>query len=110
MKIALWILAGYLFAFLCWILYLAVMSLATHRKEMGLVVKAHALLLLAVAYPLDLVLNVVVGSVVFLSPPLEFTFTGRLKRHQREGGWRGSLAAWVCKNLLNAFDPDGHHC
>lgn len=99
---------GYAFVVVCWVLYLAVMSFSAHRHEMGLVVKAHALVLLAIAYPLDLVLNVVIGSVVFLAIPREFTLTSRLKRHQKEGGWRGIMAAWICKNLLNPFSPNGH--
>ena len=25
-------------------------------------------------------------------------------------GWRETLAAWFCFNLLNAFDPSGKNC
>ena len=100
----------YAFTVLCWVLYLAVMSLARHRHELRPVAKIHAYMLLAVAYPLDIVLNVIVGTLVFISPPLELTLTGRLKRHQRDGGLRGKMAAWVCTHFLNTFDPDGHHC
>lgn len=110
MKLLLFTIGMYIFTVFCWVLYLAVMSLARHRHELKPVVKAHAYLLLAVAYPFDMVLNMVVGTLVFLSPPLELTLTGRLKRHQRDGGWRGAAAAWVCDNFLDQFDPDGQHC
>ena len=110
LNIALYAVGVYGFVFLCWVLYLAVMSLSEHRDEMGWIAKGHAMALLAIAYPLDLVLNVVVGTVIFAALPREFTLTTRLKRHQREGGWRGKLAAWICKNLLNAFARDGGHC
>jgi len=110
MKLLLLALAAYLMMFASWVLYLAVMALKPHRREMGIVAKIHAYALLVIGLVVDLVLTVVIGSALFLSWPREATLTGRLKRHKAEGGWRGKVAAWICDRLLNQFDPDGKHC
>lgn len=110
MRILLTMIYIYLFVFISWILFLSVMSLKTHRHELGPVAKIHGYALLGIGLAVDLVLTVVIGSVLFLSPPRELTLTGRLKRHKADGGWRGRMAAWVCEKLLNQFDAGGHHC
>jgi len=85
MKIILTLLSAYATMFVSWILYLAVMNLKAHRAELGPVAKVHAYALLWIGLIVDLFLTAVVGSVLFLAPPKEWTFTGRLKRHKREG-------------------------
>ena len=102
--------ALYVFTFVCWVGYLAVMSLWTHLPQMKPFAKVHGIMLLLIFLPMDFVLNVVVGSLLFLDPPREWILTHRLKRHKHEGGWRGRLATWICVNLLDTFDPDGRHC
>jgi hypothetical protein len=55
--------------------------------------------------PLDVLLNIVVGSVLFLELPKEWLFTTRLDRHAKKGS---KFAQWVCKYILNPFDEN--HC
>ena len=110
MTLILTVLYTYLFILFCWMLYLATMNLAAHRKDMGWVAKIHAYILIAFALVMDFILTVVVGTVVFASLPKEWTLTDRLKRHKLEGGWRAKLASWICQHLLDQFDPDGDHC
>ena len=73
------------------------------------------------AWLCDVWFNVVIGSKIFKDPAQEFTFTARLKRYKKdydceltqfetEWEWRANLACWICKELLNKEDPDGHHC
>lgn len=55
--------------------------------------------------------NATLLSLVFLERPREWFFSRRVSRHCRNGsGWRKSVACWICRDLLDAFDPDGRHC
>lgn len=59
----------------------------------------------------DVLCNYTLACVIFLEPPKELLVTTRLQRHHASGnGWRQSLAAYVCDNLLDPFDPTGDHC
>jgi hypothetical protein len=95
-----------------WGYYLSVMHLKSARDEGRLTVAAKALGYpwLAVGYVVDVIFNAIVGSILFLEPPRELLFTSRVSRLNDRPGWRGALARWVCANLLDPFDPDGHHC
>lgn len=68
----------------------------------------------ALGLVLDVLYNVVAGTILFLDPPRELTFTARLKRYRRGDrpvtSWRYRLATWICRELLNPHDPSGEHC
>lgn len=68
----------------------------------------YAILVAAVA--LDVVFNILIGSVAFLELPeiKRLTFTARCKKHLHANTWRGRFARWVCHGWLNPFDPG--HC
>lgn len=113
MKLLLTALSTYAVVFITWILYLAVMNLKRHRARLHPIAKLHAYPLLFVGVAFDFLVNVVVGTLIFLDPPQETLLTGRLKRYHRiayEGTWRARLADWICTHLLDQFDPDGDHC
>ena len=113
MDYAIYTAGAYLLALATWIFYLAVMALLPHRHTMRPVAKAHAYLLLAVGLVLDVALNVLVGSLIFLEPahPKRLLLTARLSYHNtRDHGWRTRLARWICVHLLDQFDPRGRHC
>ena len=111
MELLLTVLMGYALMVVSWLLFLAVMNLKAHRDTLHPVAKAHAYLLLAVGLVVDLALTVVVGSILYLDPPREWTLTGRLKRYRAgPDDWRKILATWICEHLLNQFDPGGNHC
>lgn len=104
---------AYALAVVTWIFYLAVMALIPHRHSLRPIAKAHAYLLVAVGLVLDVALNVIVGSVLFVEPPhpKRLLLTSRLSYHTtRDHGWRTRLALWVCSHLLDQFDPKGRHC
>lgn len=97
-----------LFVVVPWLLYIYVM-LVQHlgsRAPRLLVSLKDVLVKIA---PLALgFYNATVGTVLFLSLPREVSFCARLHRHTEEGGWRGNLAAVICRYLLDPFDPNGH--
>jgi len=106
--------ASILACYVVWILYLAIMHLIRAR-EYGTLKKTARWLgypVVLVGIILDWLLNVIVGTVLFLEMPKSFgeLVTARLKRHCNLPTWRGAIAWWVCHKLLNTFDPSGRHC
>jgi len=104
---------GYGLAVVTWVFYLAVMNIARFRSDLYPIAKAHAYVLVVMALVLDFLLNVVVGTVVFLKPPQDLLLTHRLSRYisnPSERLWRRKLAGWFCSRLLDQFDPMGLHC
>jgi len=94
-----------------WLFYLAVMNLK-RAKDAGTLsttalVMGYPLLLIGLA--LDCLLNLTVMTVLLLELPKELLVTARLKRHAPEQTWRGSVARWLAKHLLDTFDPSGKH-
>jgi hypothetical protein len=95
-----------------WLFFLATMSImrAYRVKLMGPVATVLAVPVLAVALVLDVVVNVLVATVVFVDWPREWLLTRRLVRYiDMPQGWRTALALWGTRNLLDIFDPSGLH-
>lgn len=93
--------------------YIAGMNILAHKDELlklGLVPKVIYGAILIAFLPLDWGLNMVVGTAMFLEKPKSFKelFTRRLQRWEATDTKRGWVARWICKNLLNPFDKDGH--
>ena len=111
MSIIAYILGSYAFVVLCWVLYIAIMSLAQRFESLHPVAKFHAYcIILPVGYAFDFVLNLAVCA-AFLRRPRDWLLTGTLKRTiNTDDGLRSKAAAWICTHLLNAFDPKGKHC
>lgn len=98
--------------YLLWALYIIVMSLQRARRDGTLSMPALILgaPLIVAGVVLDAIVNLTVMSVLMLELPREWLVTARLKRHCGMGTRRGSIARWMCQNLLDTFDPDGRHC
>lgn len=103
---------AFLHFYVLWVFYLAVMNLK-RVKDTGYQFKKHVLIL---AYPvlflgliLDIVINLVFMTIIFLEFPRELLVTSRLKRHNNLGGWRGKIARNFFEPLLDPFDPSGNH-
>lgn len=98
--------------FILWVFYLAVMRLATTKRERGGLDQKSTVLgtvALVIGYLLDFNANVGVMSVLLLERPRETTVTARLKRHNRAGvGWRAAVARWF-EPILDPYDPSGDH-
>ena len=91
------------------IFYLAVMSLARHEKY-NLFQKIIFYPIVVIGLVVDVLFQISVGTVLFLEEPKDWLFTARLIRHVKKDNWRGKLARFMCKNLLDLFDPSGSHC
>lgn len=106
--------AFYTFAacYVGWVLYVTIMALKRARDAGTLspAAKALGMPLLWAGLALDVVLNVTVCTALFLELPRELLITQRLIRLKQGEGWRARVAAWMCANLLDAFDPSGCHC
>ena len=111
MKLILIILAFYLFLLVCWAFYLGVMMLAQKKDEItNPWVRFIAYQELFIGLALDLILNVLASVFILADYPHGWKFTDSLKFQKARGGRRGAIAAWICAELLNRFDPKGTHC
>lgn len=104
-----WVLA---FLFVFWAVYVLVMGLYRAHLAGRLRWPSYVMgsLWLLIGVVMDVVANVVVASVVFREWPREWLVTTRLVRWKASPTWRGTIANWVCDNLLDVFDPSGTHC
>lgn len=98
-----------------WLLYVFTMGLYRAfllRRLRGLSLALCAPVV-AVAFAVDLVMQFTVFAVVFAEVPREWLVTHRLRRYMRElpaAHWRRRWADYLCKHLLDPFDPTGAHC
>lgn len=103
-----------------WIFYLALMHLKEERdrlkkegKDFTKWQKLWVYPILVIGVIIDVFLNFTVGTIFFIEPPRiitkkEWLFTGRVSRWNDTGGWRGDLARWACKDMLDPFEKGGH--
>ena len=81
------------------------------------------LLLLVVPFALvDVMVNLTLATVIFLrlppcwlawsdfKTPLHWSLTWRLTVYKMAAprDWRGTIAAWICSNMLDIFEHGGH--
>lgn len=89
--------------------YLAVMHAKAvfERQGLSLYWKVHILPLAVVGLGLDLLFNVVFGTLMFRELPHELLFSSRVQRHVRRqpADWRRDLAMFWAR-ALNTFDAD----
>lgn len=97
---------------LLWVFYVCVMRLKMLR-DAGTLTAGQKVLgypTLLVGLLLDLAVNLVVASALFVELPREWTVSARLWRHSNDdGGWRKRLALWLRVQLLDTADPNGVH-
>lgn len=96
-----------------WNHYVAVMHLKVMRdsKRITKEQRPMALLTLGIGYLLDVAVNWLICTPLFLELPKEPLVTQRVTRHKYYGkGWRQKLAVWICEKILDTVDPSGCHC
>lgn len=97
--------------YILWMGYVLTMDLKENFRSLRWEVKLAAILPAALSYLLDIVLNVILLSVLFLEVPKEVTITKRLARWKKMpmiAPKRARFAAYICNSWLNPFDQG--HC
>ena len=90
-----------------WTCVLAYSALKPRWKLLRWEVKLVGIFVVLVGFAIDVAINWTVGLV--LGVTRDVTLSQKCKRLRREDmGWRGDVAAYLCENWLNFFDPD--HC
>lgn len=97
--------------FLLWLFYLAVMAArrAQQNGTLTLTAKVLGFPILMVGGVLDVFCNMTICTIILLETPREWLVTTRLRRWVDSPTWRGSVARWFGKHLLDPFDPSGSH-
>lgn len=98
-----------------WLFYLAIMNLK-RAKDAGTMTRTALILALPIGiigYVIDIVVNVTIGTILFMEFPhyARLTLSARMSYLYVEGStdWRSKLADWFARNLLNSYDPSGKH-
>lgn len=105
--------AAYVALFLAtWVVYVFAFT-CKEKHEAGQLHPILAWIVRLIAYGIGVPMDVAVqiaSSIPFLDPPRELLLTSRLKRYKKTqpNSWRGTIAFWLCKHMLNPFDSDGH--
>ena len=93
-----------------WLFYLAFMDIkrnqAIYKSKMGIAWYGLYPIFIFALF-MDVLFNIMVGSVYFRELPKEFLFTSRCQRHLKGSGIQLARANYVCENLLNPAD-NGH--
>jgi hypothetical protein len=107
------LLFGVLLMNVCWIYFIAIMKLRDMKDagQIAGVMKLFGYPNLFIGLLLDVLVNWIPMTIIFMELPLEFLTTARLSRHIKDGsGWRKDVALWFCHNLLSPFDSSKDHC
>jgi len=103
-----------LYIYVFWCAYIAVMGVyrAYLSKRLTGITKVLAIPLVITGLMIDVIAQYTIAVVIFLDAPQwkEYLVTLRLMRYVKETGWRSTLALYICRNLLDVFDPSGNHC
>lgn len=102
-----------------WTSYLAAMHLKEERDRLKLEgkdftkpQKFFGIPLIIRGLFIDVLLNVVVGTVCFFEVPRydkkEWLFTGRVSRWNDGNSKRAKIARWFCREFLDPFEKGGH--
>jgi hypothetical protein len=104
-----------LYMYVFWCAYIAVMGVyrAYLSNRLFGITKILSIPLVIVGLIIDVFAQYTIAVIIFLDAPQwkEHLVTLRLIRYvNKETGWRNKLASYICKNLLDVFDPSGNHC
>lgn len=103
------IVGAYVLFCMTWIFYLAFMNLKDNRDKLTPGLKKIMTPWLVVGLALDVVFNVIYGTIVFRELPRELLFTSRCQRHlKKSSGRKLRVATWHCIRLLDPFEEGGH--
>lgn len=118
-----WLVYAFLFMYATWGFYVMVMNLIRVKQNMPLFSKLLAYPVAFVGIIMDVLLNVIIGTILFVELPKvrHLLFTARLQEHIDDfrlstepatglRKWRHNVAIWICVNLLDPFDSKGFHC
>ena len=104
-----YILYLYLLFTFTYIYYVSVIKIVEVRDKIHLLMKLLIIPHLILGVGLDVLVNLIIGSLLGLERPREWLFTARLKRWKASGNaWQRRVAHWLCEGGLNPIDPN--HC
>lgn len=89
-----------------WACFLSYVAIKAQWKYLRTEVKAVGAIVVLTGFVLDVAINWTLGLALGITQ--DFTLSQKCKRLGRGTGWRADIAAYLCINWLNMFDPE--HC
>lgn len=93
-------------AFVLWVFYLAYAALYASWEKLSLATKVLGSVVVFIGAVVDVTFNWTVG--LLLGITRDVTFSQKISRLKKVGGWRASVSIWICANLLDPFQLGGH--
>jgi hypothetical protein len=94
-----------------YVYYCAIMNIwrVYRLGKLTLLGKVFGIPTLAIGLAIDVFVNILVATVVFLDLPREWTLSQRLSRYiSKDTGYRRAIARWI-EPVLDPLDPRGDH-
>lgn len=99
----------FLSALIFWLIFVNVMIAKDNRENIPKIFHPFLILFAVFGLVYDVVFNLILGTIIFLELPKEWTLTHRMQRLLlTDDTYRFKLALFVCRKLVEPWDPD--HC
>ena len=92
------------------IFYLAIMNIARAKDTLTEPQKVIFFPIAVVGVLLDITFRWTIGVILLADIRPCWMFTTVLQAHIKKDTWRGKVARFFCRHLLDQFDPSGSHC
>lgn len=104
------ILYGIVGFFVLWFFFINVMTWRKYEAKIPKIIKPLLYVLAAVGYVIDVIFNIVYGSVMFLELPKQLTLSERLSEilRRKSRGYKYKLAYFLCSKMIEPWDYN--HC
>ena len=101
----------YIWVFYCLYIFTMGVYRAHLAKRLTTVTTIMLFPVVLLAIFVDILCNFTLATIIFWELPHQMMVTQRLHGYRQQlGGWRKSIADYICLNLLDPFDPSGDHC
>ena len=105
------ILLGFIGFFVLWLFFINVMTWKKHREHIPKVLQYPLYVIALVGYVVDVVFNLVYGSIIFMEWPKQWTLSKRLRElliRMPKSSYKWKVAYFMCTKMIEPWD--WNHC
>lgn len=89
-----------------WVIFLAYTALLAQWKTLSIEVKIVGGLVVLFGFVIDITINWTAGLALGVTP--DWTLSQKCGRLKYQGGWRATVASYLCSRWLDPFQLGGH--